>query len=310
MLQYKEQPYLNYGKALCIQHENMELIVTTDIGPRILFFGEAGGANLLFNDTERENLNNSERLQSVFGEGEVYYFYGGHRVWASPENDPNSMCPDNEPVEVVFGGQSVTFRAKPQKVTGLQLSMEVTPVAGGFKITSGVTNLSEGTKTLAAWGITQLAPGGHMIIPQVTENTGLLPNRTISVWAYTDLRDERVRFGQKYIVARQNPKVTQPLKFGINNEAGYLVYVNGGYAFIKTFDWENGKLYPDNNVNCECYIDGALIEGECLTYKKLLKTGESSRVSEVWRLKKTDTQLDFGNEASLEAFLSKIIIDE
>ena len=308
MVQYKEISYLNYGMALSIQNENMELIVTTDVGPRILFFGEAGGKNLLFNDIQRENRNNSPLLQSVFGDGTIYYFYGGHRVWASPEHDPNSMCPDNEPAEVIFGEQSVMVRAKPQPVTGFQLSMEIAPVEGGFKITSGVKNLSEETKTVAAWGITQLAPGGHMIIPQVTDNTGLLPNRTISVWAYTDLQDERVHFGKKYIIARQDPEIKQPLKFGINNEAGYLVYVNDGQVFIKTFDWENGKIYPDNNVNCECYMDGALIEGECLTYKKLLKTGEFSQVSEVWRLKKTDAQPDFANEASVEMFLSQLQI--
>ena len=303
MIHTKKIDYENFGRALRIRHENMEMVVTTGVGPRILFFGEKGGDNLLYNDLNRTAVNRSALHASVFGAGNPYYFYGGHRVWASPEHDPHSNCPDNAPPEVVFTENSVSFISAPQPVTGLQLSLTVIPEPGRFHIVNQVKNLSDDLKTLAAWGITQLAPGGRLIVPQNTTDTGLLPNRHMTVWPYTTLTDSRVGYGKEYIVVAHNPKVAAPYKLGIDNTRGWLAYLNKGYLFKKSFAWEENKVYPDNNVNCEFYLNGQFIEAECLSYLKVLGKNDVIEAEEAWALTKIDTTPDFSNENSISALI-------
>ena len=42
-----EESYGKYGKVLSMTAGGIKLSVTTQIGPRVIFFGKEGGANLL-----------------------------------------------------------------------------------------------------------------------------------------------------------------------------------------------------------------------------------------------------------------------
>ena len=44
-----------------------------------------------------------------------------------------------------------------------------------------------------------MAPGGKEVVPQGRRDTGLLPNRVVSLWPYSRLDDPRVHWGERYI---------------------------------------------------------------------------------------------------------------
>jgi hypothetical protein len=69
----------------CVWLDNghVRLAVTTQRGPRILFFGQTGGENLL-----------AELPDFVVGK---FHFLGGHRLWASPESLYHTYHPDDDP---------------------------------------------------------------------------------------------------------------------------------------------------------------------------------------------------------------------
>ena len=107
-----------------------------------------------------------------------------------------------------------------------------------------VRNLSRETIRRALWGITVMDKEGVEIIPQPTKDTGLLANRVLAVWAYSDLSDERIKFGKEYITLKQDPQAASNFKIGINNEKGWVAYANKGCVFGTACHIEHWDLKP------------------------------------------------------------------
>jgi hypothetical protein len=109
-----------------------------------------------------------------------------------------------------------------------------------------------------------MAIGGKEVIPQTVRDTGLLPNRIVALWPYTNLKDPRVIFGEKYIILQQDPNIKRPLKFGTSNENGWAVYFNNNHLFVKYYTHDNNARYPDFGVSYETYTTDFMLEMESL----------------------------------------------
>ena len=92
-------------KVLCLNQPNcyrlsngvVDVVVTTDLGPRIIRHGFAGEDNLLgeiSDDTVKTDLG-------------VWKPWGGHRLWTAPDSMPRSYSPDNEPVAFTIKGSTI-----------------------------------------------------------------------------------------------------------------------------------------------------------------------------------------------------------
>ena len=79
--------YKGWPNCRRIANGQVELIVTADIGPRIIRFGFVGGDN---------EFKEFERMMG----GDTWRITGGHRLWHAPEEDPRTYFPDNHPVAV------------------------------------------------------------------------------------------------------------------------------------------------------------------------------------------------------------------
>ena len=97
MVSYQEISYKNYGKCLEISNGAIDLLVTLDVGPRIIRFGFCGKENMLFEDIDREQNYNKEDMRAIYGQDKTWYLYGGHRLWISPEY-ADTYYPDNTPI--------------------------------------------------------------------------------------------------------------------------------------------------------------------------------------------------------------------
>ena len=78
----EEASYKNYGKCLSISNGAIEVLVTVDVGPRIIRCACAGKENMMFEDIGRGTTHDVSQL---YGEGKTWNIYGGHRLWMSPE---------------------------------------------------------------------------------------------------------------------------------------------------------------------------------------------------------------------------------
>lgn len=262
--------------CVSISNDSAELIVTTAVGPRVAFFGFKGGKNhmALFPETLGKTG------------GESWKIYGGHRLWHSPEAMPRSYSPDNSPIEWKAVDSGARFIQPVEPDTGIQKEIEITldPDKAEVRLRHRLTNRGLWAVTLAVWPLTVLAPGGMLVAPQAQRDTGLLSNRTMTLWPYTRMTDPRVFWGDRFILLEQDEKNPQPFKVGIPNEEGWSAYFNHGQMFVKTFGHQMGADYPDGGCSFETYTNDRFVEMESLSPLTTLLPGAHVDHQERWAL--------------------------
>jgi len=307
-IEIKEKDFENYGKCVHITNGIIEVMVTIDVGPRIVRFGFVDGKNMLYNDLERSYVTAGSEYEDVFGTGSKFYHYGGHRLWLSPESMPDTFYPDNEPVVYGILPDGVSFSPARQKNNNMQLGFEVmmNEDATDIMIVHSAKNQSKEMKTLSLSAITMLAPGGLQIIPQNHSGDDLLPNRILVMWPYTQVNDPRAFWGKKYITLQQDAACNQPFKLGIDNLLGWAAYVNNGTALVKRYVHNLQAAYPDYGASYETYMNKDFVEMETLSPLYEIKPGETVRHVENLTLFKINNAPNPKDDEQLEKFITKL----
>lgn len=273
--------FKGWKKCIELKSGKLRLIITTEVGPRIIgvFYGDSD--NLVYVDPETAgNTKNSKE----------WHIYGGHRIWHSPEAMPRTYVTDNTPIEVKKTKDGLCFSSGLEHPTGISKSFTIKKMKGNkFAITHKIRNDNMWDIELAAWALTVMAPGGTAIIPQPQGNKkSLLPNRYLIIWPYTNMADKRYTWGDKYILVKQDVNAKTPCKFGINGEDGWLAYVNNGVALKKSFKHFTNAEYPDNGCSIEVYSCNFMLEIETLSPLYLLAPGEEITHIEEWEAMPAD----------------------
>ncbi len=302
--------YQNYGKCIKLDNGICSLIVTVDVGPRVVYFALNGKENVFFEDLNRVHITAGEAMDNYYGKGSVYYLYGGHRLWASEESAPETTYPDNAPVDVECTPKGVILHSVPEVENGIQkiVKVEMEPDKALVTVSHDVINITDSPKTFGAWALSVMAPGGVEIIPQPQRDTGLLSNRKLILWSYTDMSDDRLFWGKEFTTMKQDENAQVPIKIGLNAEDGYAAYHNRGQLFIKRFEHKMDGQYPDHGCSLESYTNNLFLELEALGECKTVQPNSSAVHLESWELKDCgDDSFDRKDEASIKAFAEKYI---
>jgi len=113
------------------------------------------------------------------------------------------------------------------------------------------------------------------------DDAGLLPNRQLSLWPYTQINDPRLKLDDQFILF-QADALLPPFKMGYFNPHGWMAYWVDGVLFRKTFEVHSGVSHPDNNSNAEMYCNDKFVELESLAPLKILNPGASITHLETW----------------------------
>ncbi|MDI7276164.1 MAG: hypothetical protein QME94_09300, partial [Anaerolineae bacterium] len=191
--------YRGWKNCYRLANDRIEVIATADVGPRIVHLGVPGGENILGIMPEQAGLTG----------GDEWRIYGGHRLWHSPEVSPRTYYPDNAPVDVRIDGETLRLIPPLETTTGIQKEIDLTLIGDQphLEVRHVLENKGLWAVELAPWALTVLAQSGLAILPQSqwAPPDGLLPNRVLVLWPYTDLRDPRVFWGTQYVLLRQDP---------------------------------------------------------------------------------------------------------
>ncbi len=310
MVTVKEiESFKDYGKCVSISNGVIEAFVTVDIGPRIIKFGYVDGQNFMC--TEREALGGlgDKVFEDYFGKGRKWENLGGHRIWLSPESYPETYLPDDRPVSYTVTEQGAVFNPLEDTEVGVQKTLEIKMDnnSADMQVIMKVKNITDKPMEFAIWALSVCSQDGTLILPTNTNDTGLLPNRAIVVWPYTDLRDERIYFGNKYATVKQDKNATCPVKLGFNLNDGKAYYVKGDEVLYKYFETKHGKArYADYDCSFETYTNGLFLEFETLGELKEVNPAEESCHIENWSLLKKPCEVDFKNDDSIDEFLAKL----
>ena len=276
----KKVAHQGWKNCCRITNGRVELIVTTDVGPRVIRFGFVGGPNLF-----KEYAADRGRRG-----GRKFVIYGGHRLWHSPEATPRTYFPDNFPVAVERQAGTVRFVPPVETANGIQKEIEIrlSPNRARVELIHRLRNTGPWPVEFAPWALSVMATGGTCIIPlppRTTHPAGLLPTGLISLWPYTDMRDPRWTWGQKYILLRQVPGPTAlPQKIGALVPAGWAAYANHNQLFVKKFACVPGATYADFGCNFEAFTNSDMLEVETLGPLTKIAPGQAVEHTETWLL--------------------------
>jgi len=278
--------YQGWPSCYRLSNQTVELIVTADVGPRIMRYGFVGGENQF-----REA---AEHLGKTGGE--EYRSYGGHRLWIAPENRPRTYQPDNFPVEVEAISGGLRARQQTERLTGIQKEMEILLHANGsgVRIVHRLHNRGPWEIETAPWALSVMTTGGTAIVPLPPRGThpeDLLPASTLVLWTYTDLSDPRWHLGKRYIALRQDTHATTPQKMGMPVPDGWAAYLNRGQLFVKKFAYRAEPTYPDMGSSFEFFTNAKMLEMESLAPLGKVAPGACLEHEERWSLYR-DVKLD------------------
>lgn len=264
----------------CVRLSNreIELVVTTAVGPRIARLGFIGQKNMF-----------AEYAEQKGGSGEAEWMIrGGHRFWIAPEAKPLTYELDNSPVKVEEIPGGVRTLQPAGSLSGCAKTLDITLAADRNRVTvlHTLTNRGAATIRVAPWALSVMAPDGMAVIPRpafVAHTDRLLHNQQWSLWGYTDLTDSRWSIGQRYLFLRQDRK-KGPTKLGIAQREGWVGYLLGEFLFVKRFGFDEKAVYPDGGVNFETFSNEDMLEVETLGGLVDLAPGASVAHTEVWDL--------------------------
>ena len=284
-VQAEEVAYKKWKKAFNICNDTVELVVLTEVGPRILFFGYRGEDNEFHEVPEHSGKSGDE----------AFRVYGGHRLWVAPEI-ARTYYPDNVPVSVRRQGDAFVFTAPPESAhpgTNLQKDVEIklAETETRVSVTHRIRNLGRQPTEMAPWALSVMAGHGTAILPlpprAPMSADRLLPEGVLTLWSYTDLADPRWNLGTKYIQLHQATNSASKFEqqmAGIFNPLGWAAYFRRGHLFVKKTKVEEGATYPDFGCNFEIYTNAHSLELETLGPLRNLKPGDTAEHTEQWWL--------------------------
>jgi hypothetical protein len=271
--------YKGWPNCYRLSNELVDLIATTDVGPRVIRFG--------FVDQDNE-LKEYEEMMGLTG-GDEWRIYGGHRLWHAPEVQPRTYFPDNSPVKLEEHDGFVRLVQPVEPTTGIQkeIDLRLSPDEAHMNVTHRLRNTNLWAVELAPWALTVMAQGGKAVVPlppRGSHEESLLPTNTLTLWAYTDMSDPRWTWGSKYVMLRQDPKAKVPQKIGLMVPDGWVAYARDGHLFVKKFNYVVGGCYPDFGCSVETFTNAEMLEMETLGPFVRLPPGAAVEHVEGWFL--------------------------
>lgn len=284
--------YGGWDNCIRLSNENIELITTTDIGPRIICLRFIGQQNIF------------REFPDEIGKkgGNEYRLYGGTRFWHGPEANPRCYYPDNFRVKYEWNGKTLTLLQDVEKTTGMQKEIKITlnPAENQVDLIYKIHNKNLWDIEFAPWVLSIMNLNGRGIVPQEhfqSWEEKLTPVRPLVLWGYTTMDDPRWIWGRKYIQLKQDTEAKTRQKLGILNTLGWTAYYLNGNLFCKKYKYNPNAVYTDFGVNTEIYTDSDIFEVETLGEFKKISPGRYAEHFENWSLFKIEIN---ENEESID----------
>ena len=271
--------YAGWKNCYRVSNGEIELIVTADIGPRIIRFGFVGGQNLFKEFPDQLGKSGEEKFQ----------LRGGDRVWKAPEDAVATWAPDNVSVEIQMTPTGLIAREPVEPLTKLQKEIEVSMAPSGttVRVSHRITNRSLFPLEFAPWALTMMAQGGIAVSgfpPRGRHPVNLEATNPLVMWAYTNLADPRWKFTKKYLTLRQDPNNSEAQKLGLFNPDTWAAYLLHGQAFLKRTKADASKTYTDFGCSFETFTNNDFLEIETLGPMTNVLPGKTVEQVEHWAL--------------------------
>ena len=293
-----EIPYRGWDRSLRLANDSVEVVISLEVGPRILSYRPLNGTNVFHNyPTQMGNSGETEWKNR-----------GGHRLWIAPEDIDLTYEIDNAefPFELQgTHGVKLTTHGPAIRPIRKDISVELAQTGSDVRLIHMLTNESTTPQTVAPWALSVMAPGGIALIPQPPlgeHPRDLLPNRALIIWPFSDTTDPRFHLGKHFISLRHDA-ARSPFKFGLSHQGKWAAYLLGNQLFTKTVTFIVGATYADMGCNYESFTNEDMLEVETLGPLVTLAPGESISHEENWALHGNLTPPTYGDTPEFAVWL-------
>ncbi len=283
-----------WGMVYIVKNDIVTVAVVPKLGGRVMQYSL--GNNGFF------YIHNPQQMPSDGND-----IVGGFRVLPSPQSDfvwPSPPNLDFNPytcTEVNVNGDSVVLllesqvenstETKYQKHKGLQFKRFITVYKASTRVKVEMVMLNKGTQNMThgIWDITQTAcPEGADCWVYFKRNPSSTLGRGRGYVQYmhegTDSSQWKPNAAEGGIMGVHYLKKVG--KIGADCREGWICFNNrtSGYVYVKTFDYQNGKTYPDSGASVQVYTysNYNVLEVEVLGPLVNLAPGDSTILVENW----------------------------
>ena len=277
MARLEKVSYGGWTNCLKLSGDDVEMVITLDVGPRVIRLGIPGGQNL-FKEFEDQMGKTS---------GAEWMSFGGHRLWHAPEVFPRTYAPDFQPVDHIWKDNILKLVQRTEPETGIQKEIEISIRDKAVHLVHRLINRNPWAIELAPWALSVMAAGGRVLAPQedfIPHPDVLTPARPLVLWHFTRMNDPRFTWGDRLIQMREDLQINSKQKFGLRNTQGWAAYNLGTDLFIKAIPFISGETYPDMGCNCEFYTQPGMLEVETLGPLVKLQPNAATEHIEKWRV--------------------------
>ncbi len=293
--------YMGLPHCLKLSNGTVDIIASTTVGPRLLFYGPTGGRNIFghFPDASKE---------TALG---TWKPYGGHRLWVWPEVFPATYAPDNDPIQHTREGDFSLLLQQPVDKANIakQIRVTMSPEGTSVRLEQTVTSHNLWPVDIAAWGVSIVDPGTSIVprVPFQSHDDYVPVSQPVALCAFTDLEDPRFTLGLKYLLLRGDPTRPTSQKLGLRNKENWCAHLVEDLLFVKRFTHDEHAIYPDYGVNTEVYTEGRFQELELLGPHRVVSPGDSLTLIEDWNLVPNISLADPQNLDLLDAAITPAI---
>ncbi len=275
MMNYIEKTHPVHGRCLFFDNGVIEVGVPLTFGLRICHLSFVGEGNVFYEHPADADF---------FTTPEGWRLRGGHRLWLAPEG-PEDYAPDNAPItlEKVENGVQITQNEDPLQQVIKQMRIEL--AEDHVRVTHRITNTASAVRECALWSISVMAPGGVETVQLHEREGGYDPLHHFTIWDHSSLGDPRAAyFKDKIVLSWQD--VDRRYKLGVGHPVWPVRYENGDTVFVKHYELQEGKPYPDGGMSFETFLSKYMVEVESLSPLHTLAPGACAEHVECWQLQR------------------------
>lgn len=298
----KQLTLANYGKCVSIDNGTVKLIISIDVGPKIIFWGYSNGKNILHVPYEIDE--DAKNLNSQISTGISLKRYG-HNLMLEYENGTSEFLSSGSAVYSLLP-EGVRFSYTIPEL-GINVNLEIITQnsTDSIMIIHSIENTNIEAQNFSICSSTCVAPSGTLLVPQNTENTHNSPNRVLSLWKKSSIKDPRLSIFNKFICFNNMKNAdAPPLKLGLNNTNAWATYTKEGNTFLKHYLHNKDAKYL--NFGSSFIIDS---KKDTLTLKVLspiynVQQNEIAKMVEYWSL--FSTKINFDDPLEIENFIATL----
>jgi hypothetical protein len=267
---------------------NLRMIAVHGVGPRLAWFGAAGGDNLLLWD-------DAKPLQYVrTAPGKAWNLRGGHRVWTAAmgaDENESTYRPDDQPgtCEMQSDGFTVTAAYDPETRTRRSIAVRILR-DDRLEVINAIVNEGDMLCGVGLWGLTcsKPNPSTRYVIPlgdgTSWDTTTITVFRTWAGHGTGSFREEQFELTDDAYVLTPRGRETKRM---ITSPAGSIAMVDAqrGLTFAISSAYEANATYP-THANLAMYVgpENFMVEMETMGPHAVLKPGQRLEHRQEWTL--------------------------